>query len=155
MRRKDRERPEAFALQILQNCEYATLATLNPDGTPYCIPLSPVLEGKSLYFHCAAEGRKLDNIRTNNQVCVSAVGRTMLQPEKYTTEYESAVAAGTASEVTDTAEKMHALRLICEKYAPTRMEDFEKAAHSSLPRTAIIRIDIETATGKENAAPKE
>ena len=153
MRRSDRERPESFALQILQACEYATLATVNPDGTPYCVPLSLVLDGRVLYFHCAPKGQKLSNIRSGGQVCVSAVGRTKLAPEEYTTRYESAVVTGRATEVTDDTEKTHALRLICEKYAPNHMADFDVAIARSLSATTVIRVDIEAATGKENPLP--
>ena len=39
MRRKDREMDRDFALQVLDKCEYAVLATVNPDGTPYCLSL--------------------------------------------------------------------------------------------------------------------
>ena len=70
---------------------------VNEDGTPYGIPVSPVLEGRNLYFHCALEGRKLENIKNNPSVCVACVGKTKLVPEKFTTEYQSAVAFGTAS----------------------------------------------------------
>ncbi|MDF2839216.1 MAG: putative nitroimidazole resistance protein, partial [Evtepia sp.] len=56
MRRKDREKDSQFALEVLKNCEYATLATVNPDGTPYCIPISPAMMDGALYFHCALEG---------------------------------------------------------------------------------------------------
>ena len=154
MRRSERERSESFALQILQACEYATLATINPDGTPYCVPLSPVLDGRVLYFHCALKGQKLDNIRSGGRVCISAVGRTKLIPEEYTTRYESAVATGRAAEVTDSAEKIHALHLICEKYAPSHMAGFDAAIARSLPATTVIRVVIEAATGKENPLGK-
>ena len=35
------------------DCEYAPLTIVNSDGTPYCIPISPMI----LYFHCVLEGR--------------------------------------------------------------------------------------------------
>jgi len=82
MRRTDRERDAAFAFDVLRDCEYATLATVNADGTPYCIPISIVLVDKSVYFHRAAEGRKLDNIGKNNAVCISGARHTELLPHK-------------------------------------------------------------------------
>lgn len=86
MRRKDRKKDADFALEVLRDCEYATLATVNEDGTPYCIPISPVLVDGCIYFHCALEGKKLDNINQNPNVCVSCVRHTKLVPEKFTTE---------------------------------------------------------------------
>ena len=50
MRRKDREMPREFGLSVLDRCEYATLALIDPDGFPYCVPITIVREGDALYF---------------------------------------------------------------------------------------------------------
>lgn len=148
MRRKDREKDADFALEIIETCEYATLATVNPDGTPYCIPVSPVLMEGFIYFHCAMEGKKLDNIKNNPKVCVSAVRHTKLVPEKFTTEFESAVASGECRLIWYDDEKIRVLRAICEKYASSNLKNFENAIESSLKRTVIGKISIEQITGK-------
>ena len=150
MRRKDRERDESFALEVLRDCEYATLATTNPDGTPYCIPISPVLIENTIYFHCAPEGQKLENINKNNIVCISGVGYTKLIPEKITTEYESAVATGKCYIVTDNEENIMALKAICEKYAKSSMEHFEKKIAEYSHRTCVCKIELMKITGKAN-----
>ncbi len=148
MRRKDREKDAGFALEVVRDCEYATLATVNEDGTPYCIPISPVLIDGYIYFHCALEGKKLDNINQNSNVCISCVRNTKLVPEKFTTEFESAVVTGKCEIVVDDAEKITALRVICQKYAQTNMSEFDNAIARSLGRTAICKIRIEQITGK-------
>lgn len=154
MRRKDRERDADFAREVLRDCEYATLATVNPDGTPYCVPISPVLTGDTLYFHCAPEGQKLQNIAQSPQVCVSGVRHTNLVPEKFTTEYESAVAVGRCETVVADEEKILALRLICEKYAPSNMAAFDDAIARSLGRTGVCKLTIGSITGKAKLYPK-
>ena len=148
MRRKDREKDSAFAYEILRDCEYAMLATVNADGTPYCIAISPVLVGDAVYFHCAMEGQKIDNINRNSAVCISCVGRTKLIPEQFATEYESAVAIGKCEIVLDNAEKLMALRALCEKYAKSNMSEFDKAVANALNHTCICKINIEKITGK-------
>ena len=148
MRRKDREKDSAFALEVMRDCEYATLATVNTDGTPYCIPVSPAVIDNIIYFHCALEGQKLTNINSNNAVCISAVQHTKLLPEMFSTEYESAVATGKCSIVSDDEEKTMALRLICEKYAKDFMEQAMKKIAESLNRTCVCKIEIEKITGK-------
>ena len=148
MRRKDREKDAEFALEVLTDCEYATLATVNADGTPYCIPISPVVIGDAVYIHSAMEGKKLDNIAINQTVCISCVRHTKLIPEKFTTEFESAVATGKCEIIKDNAEKISALRVICEKYAQTNMGEFDNAINRSLDRTAVCKIHIEQITGK-------
>ena len=148
MRRKDREQDANFALEVLRDCEFATLATVNADGTPYCVPISPVLFNNELYFHCALEGKKLTNINGMNKVCVSAVRHTKLVPEKFTTEFESAVLTGICQEIIDDKEKIEALRVLCEKYAPSNMGKFDNAIERSLKRTGIYKVSTEQITGK-------
>lgn len=155
MRRTDRERDARFALELFSRCEYATLATVNADGTPYCIPVSPAVAEANIYFHCALEGKKLENIKNNTAVCLSCVGGTRLVPEEFSTEYESAVAAGRCELVTNEDEKRMALRAICEKYAESNMGSFESTVARSLHRTAICKITAEALTGKANPLTRQ
>ena len=148
MRRKDREKDAAFALEVMRDCEYGTLATINTDGTPYCIPVSPAVIGNVIYFHCALEGQKLTNINANKSVCISAVRHTKLLPGEFSTEYESAVAIGKCRIVLDDDEKTMALRLICEKYAKDFMEQAVKKIAEALNKTCVCKIEIEKITGK-------
>jgi len=150
MRRKDREKDSAFALEVMRDCEYATFATINPDGTPYCIPVSPAVVDNAIYFHCASEGQKLDNIRKSNNVCISGVRHIKLLPERFTTEYESAVVFGKCEIVFDEAEKIEALRAIGEKYAKSNMGNFGSHIEKYLNSTYICKIIIGQITGKAN-----
>lgn len=42
---------------------------LSDEGQPYIVPLCFSYDGKALYFHCAKEGRKIDILRKNSNVC--------------------------------------------------------------------------------------
>ena len=148
MRRRDREMDRNFALSIVDKCEYAVLATLNKDNTPYCIPVTIVRNEDSIYFHCAKSGTKIDNLRYCPKVCMTCIGETHIVPNKFTTEYESAVLQGTAYEITDETEKIFALRILCERHTPDNMDNFDEAIQRSLSVTAIWRIDIESISGK-------
>jgi nitroimidazol reductase NimA-like FMN-containing flavoprotein (pyridoxamine 5'-phosphate oxidase superfamily) len=148
MRRKDRELDWDAALEITDKCAYSVMATVNPDGSPYCIPLSMVREGKWLYFHGALEGQKIDNLRHQNKVCISCVGDLKPAPGEFSISFESAVIVGTASEVTDREEKIHALELISRRYTPDVMSKFDEAIQKSIDRTAIWKIHIDEISGK-------
>ena len=148
MRRKDREMGVDFAMGVLARCDFATLAMTLPDGNPYCIPISPALMDGIVVFHCAPHGLKVDAMRANPSVCLSAACDVSPVPEEFTTEYASAIVFGTATEVTDDAEKVAALHAICERYAASEMGGFDEAIERSLHRTAIWRIDIDELTGK-------
>lgn len=148
MRRKDRETDRDFALYVIDKCEFATLSMSTPEGGVYCTPLSIVRDDEYIYFHSAQEGRKIECLRNNPSVCMSCVGDTLVEQDKFTTKYESATVEGTAVEVTDDNEKIHALKILCERYTPSNMHDFDNAINRSLFRTAIWKIHIDSVSGK-------
>lgn len=148
MRRTDRQMDRDSAWQAVDACCFGTVSMLLPEGEPYCVPLSIARIGETLYFHCAQEGLKLKALRKHPAVCVSCVGMAEPVHDKFTTRYTSAILIGTAREVTDDAEKIRALRAICEKYTPENMSRFDAAIAQSLSRTGIWRIDVTGITGK-------
>lgn len=150
MRRKDREMSEDFALGIIDKSEYAILSVVDINNKPYCIPISIVREGMMIYFHSAKQGFKIDCLNHNNDVCLVCVGDTHRMPDKFTTEYESAIINGIAIEVIDDAEKIHALKILCEKHNPTNMSEFDNSIKQSLFRTSVWKITINEIKGKQN-----
>lgn len=156
MRRRDHEMPEAFGRDVLARCAWATVAMIAPEGEPYCVPLSVAAEGDALYFHCALEGRKTACLRHCPRVWVVGVGGTRPRPDKFSVEYESAMARGLAEEVTDEAGRMHALRLICERHAAENIANWEDEARRFFSRTAVWKITLSEITGKRiRYAPQE
>lgn len=154
MRRQDREMDREFALSIVDKCEYANLAMTDDAGLPYCLPVTIVRNQESIYFHCGKEGRKIDLLKANPAVCMTCVGDTKRATDKFTTEFESAVLFGTASEVTEDQEKIEALRLLCLRHTPANMAAFDASIQRSLPRTAVWKITIDSITGKRKKFDK-
>ena len=148
MRRKDRELPRDSALAIVDKCRYSVMATVNADGTPYCVPLSMARDGEWLYFHSALEGHKIGNIRHQNRVCVSCVGEVKDIPNVFSIGFESAIINGNALEVTERTEKIHALSIISKRYTPANMPAFDKAIEKDLDRTGVWKIHIDEISGK-------
>lgn len=154
MRRKDRQRDEAFCLQLIDTCTNGVMALTTGEDTPYCLPLSFVRRDKSLYFHCAKQGRKLDLLRACPRVCVTFIGKDdptyQAESNNFTTMFASAIVTGTAHEVTEDTEKIEALRLLCQRFLPAAMvgDNFNRAIATSLPATAVWRIDMEDISGK-------
>lgn len=147
MRRKDKERDEAFAWKTLDESEFATLSMCDGDA-PYAVPVSPARIGKKIYFHCAAQGRKLDVLQKNSRVQLTCVTNVAPIPERYTTTFRSAMFFGTACPAEDDETKIRALRAICEKYAPSNMQGFDGAIERSLAQTVVIEITPEAVTAK-------
>ena len=148
MRRKDREMPADFARMVLDRSLWVTLAMLDPEGNPYAVPINIVREDDNIYFHAAKAGRKTRCLKHRPQVCLIAVSEARPVSRHFTMEYASAIVHGTAQEVLDTEEKIHALRLLCLRYAGDNMDNFDEAVERSLSRTAIWKIAIEEITGK-------
>lgn len=156
MRRNDRKQDRAFALALIDRCTHGVMALSTGEDTPYCLPLSFVRVGDGLYFHCAAQGRKLDLLRRCPRVCVTFVGddRPHFQPPAmYSTWFQSAVVTGTAQEVTDPSEKRKALRALCQTLTPEHMDGFDAAMEKSLSVTSVWRIQIEELSGKAKLEP--
>ena len=150
MRRSDRARDRSFAFDVIDRCGHGVAALSTGGEGPYCIPLSLVRVGDDLFFHCALEGRKLDAMRGEPRVCMTFVGDAQVPAGRFTTYYESAVAFGRASEVTEEEEMVEALRRLCLKYCPEDMELFGREVRRSLPRTGIWKISLDEVTGKSN-----
>lgn len=149
IRRKDREITTQEASAILDSAEYGILSTVGIDGQPYGVPLNYVHKEGCIYFHCALSGHKLVNIEHNRKVSFCVVGSTQVLPEKFATEYESAVVFGVASEVFG-AERYNALLWLLEKYCPDFIEQGKEYIEQKNQATKVIKIDIDHATGKAN-----
>ena len=149
MRRKERREDENFAFEVLDKADFAVISMTDADGLPYCLPISAVRIGEKLYFHSAENGRKAEAMSKDPNVCITAAVDVVSAEDKFTTYFKSAVVRGKAVKVTDDEEKITALKAICERFTPSNMRDFSNAIKMSLSRTAVWRIDIENATGKQ------
>lgn len=147
MRKSQREKDAVWAMEVFDKAPYVTISMIRPDGTPYGLPLSLVRKGSdTFYFHCAAEGEKLECFMYQPIVSLSAVSKCSPKYEEdknnFTEHYNSAVAIGKVSVVTDKEEKIDALRRICERFLPKYMMHFEEAVNRSLDRTMIMKITL-------------
>lgn len=170
MRRKDREITREFGIEVIDKSRYGILSMIDENDEPYGIPLSIVKDGDYLYFHSAMDGKKVKIFKNNPKVNIAFVGKTKI-PENYTkeeldeivkdeskavlliskvftTEYESAVVTGKVELVEDEEEQIKAMRLVCEKYTPTKMDYFATAIKAGLKRTNVYRIEIEEIKAK-------
>lgn len=160
MRRADRARDLDFSLALIDRCSHGVVAINTQDGAPYCLPLSLVRVGRSLYFHSALVGQKLDLLRADPRVSVTFVGGdapAFVPPDEYTTYFQSVIVTGTAHEVTDREEKIRALHALCQRMVPEAMtseEPFCEAIRRSLDITAVWRIDLTDISGKEKVRRK-
>lgn len=147
VRRKDREITTEEATLLLDRAEYGVLSTAGADGQPYGVPLNYVHKNGCIYFHCALDGEKTDNLAANPKASFCVVGQTRLLPAQFSTEYESAIAFGTASEV-DEDERYAALVWLLEKYSPEFIAQGKEYIARKEKTTRVIKITISHLSGK-------
>ncbi|RJQ68788.1 MAG: pyridoxamine 5'-phosphate oxidase family protein [Desulfobacteraceae bacterium] len=147
MRRNDRLITHSESFSILENGQFGTLSTASCDGEPYGVPLNYCLIDNCIYFHCALEGRKINNIAANPKVSFCVVGRTEVLPDKFSTKYESCIVQGFAYESFG-EEKQKALEGIVRKYSVDFASEGFEFIEKYKDKTRVFKITIETISGK-------
>lgn len=148
MRRSDRLMKFEDALDLLMKADYGVLSSVDAEGQPYGVPVNFVFDGdKSIYFHTAKEGHKLDNLINNPKVCFTIVGNVEVMGWKFTTAYESVILFGVASLV-EGNEKHHALHRLALKFSMDYMDEFENEIERLMQSTTVVKITIDHMSGK-------
>lgn len=170
-RRGGRSRDEAWIRGFLHRGDAAVLASVL-EGRPFCLPRIFAFddERNAVYVHGAyggETGRVLEAAAGADDpgrgvpmsLTVFEMGRLLPADEalEFGVEFASVIAKGRAVEVEDPEEAEHGLLLLMAKYAP-HLEagtDYRAIAPEEVQRTSVIRIDIESWSGKEKTAPED
>lgn len=147
MRRKDRRITDTETFSILEKGEYGVLSTVSSDNAPYGVPVNYCLIDECIYFHCALEGRKIDNIIGNPRVSFCVVGKTEVLPDQFGTRYESCIVQGLASESFG-EEKQLALEGLIHKFSEDFVPVGLKYIEKLKDKTRVFKIRIESCSGK-------
>lgn len=137
---------------LLGRSQTAVLSTLNADGSPYTAPIHYVWLDGAVYFHGLPKGQKMDNILRDGRACFCVYEMQELlldsegKPCDTNTKYESIIAQGRCSLVTEAEEKRRVLGKIVDKYTP-------HLSGAVLPEpmvkgTAVVRFTVSELTGK-------
>jgi nitroimidazol reductase NimA-like FMN-containing flavoprotein (pyridoxamine 5'-phosphate oxidase superfamily) len=156
IRRKELVKDDAWIRKFFERGAMGTMATCIGDQ-PFLVTRTYAYdtERHAIYLHGARKGRTFENIQANKKVCfsVSEMGRLLPANEalEVGVEYAGVVVFGAANIVDDPEEATHGLRLLLDKYFP-QLEygvDYKPILPEALKTTAVIRIDIESWSGKE------
>jgi len=150
MRKSEREITDRAAIDdVIRRAKVCRLG-LCDDGQPYVVPVCFGYDGKAFYCHSATEGRKLDVIRKNSHACVEIdIDQELKTGDKACAcgmSYRSVIAFGTASIVAEAGARRQALDVLMQHYTDGPFSYSEEA----LGKTSVIRIDIESITGKQS-----
>ena len=149
MRRTDREIPDRETIdQIIAAAGVCRLGLSNRDQ-PYIVPVSFGYDGKTIYFHTALDGMKIDYFIANPRVCfemeqdVSVVRNEELAC-KWGQLYSSVIGFGTVREITDPPGRLAAMNQVMQHYSGRQWE-FDP---ETFAKVRLWRISIEELTGK-------
>ena len=156
MRRKDKEITDPALLSAILREAFVCRIGLADGDWPYLVPMNFVYSGGHVYLHSASEGKKIEILKRNNRVCFEAeTGVELVRSKRacdFGARYISIIGTGTASFVTDLAEKGRVFDLFMEKYAGGGGWFYPEAA---LRAVTVIRVDVETLTGKASGYTEE
>lgn len=147
VRRKDRVITGEEAWDLLLRAEYGVLSTVSEDGSPYGVPLNYCVLDDTIHFHCALEGRKIENLEHGVAVSFCVVGDTEVMPEKFGTKYESVIVAGRVEEVFGAGKRV-ALEGLLRKYSPGFFDEGLGYITTLIEKTRVFRITIDHLSGK-------
>ena len=150
MRRKEKEITDKSEIESIIRKSLVCRLGLADDGSPYIVPLCFGYKDNSMYFHSAKEGRKIEILKRNNDVCFEFDDNLEVQAGKaacdWVMKYRSVIGYGRASFIEDPEEKRKALDVIMAQYADGDFEYSEKLFEEAL----VIKVDISSMTGKKS-----
>jgi nitroimidazol reductase NimA-like FMN-containing flavoprotein (pyridoxamine 5'-phosphate oxidase superfamily) len=148
IRSKDNALDDKKAIGIIIKGSFGVLSTIDEDGYPYGVPLNYTYFDNCICFHCAQKGHKIENIDFNNKVSFCVVTKSDVLANEFDTDYESAIAFGKATVVTDDSEKKDILLSVLNKYS----SEYIKAGNNYMKKywdeTKVVKIKIEYLSGK-------
>ena len=150
MRRKDKQINDAVVINdILGRSTVCRLGMCEGDR-PYVVSLCFGYDSNALYFHSAGQGKKLDILRKNNNVCFDVdVDCEVVKADRacdWGMKYKSVVGFGKAIFIEDVESKRKALDVIMQQYSEGAFEYSEEAVKGIV----IVKVEIESMTGKES-----
>ena len=149
MRRKEKEIQEMAAIEaVIRRAQVCRLAMCQ-DGQPYVVPLNFGYADKTVYIHCAKEGRKLDMIAANDRVCFEVDLDHGMEPAdkacQFGFRFKSVIGFGRAQILKDHDSIEKALKIL--------MAHYSKGEFSFTPEETkgvyVIKVELDELSGKQ------
>jgi hypothetical protein len=152
MRRKEKEITDPTAIDAVINRAIVCRIALSENNTPYIVPVCFGYKDRTLYFHCASEGKKLDILRHNPAVCFEIDEGVELKKDalacNWGMRYKSVIGSGNAVVLESMREKETALSIIMAHYS----NEAFSFPQESIAKITVVKIAVETLTGKQSGS---
>jgi len=150
MRRNDRAITDPAELESILREAVVCRMGLCDGELPYVVPMNYGYRDGSVFLHSAIEGRKIELLRRNPNVCLEFEKDVELIPAEaacsFSMKYRSVIASGKAFFLEGAEEKAQGLNVIMTQYTGKEFEFPPQA----LERIVVIRIDLDECSGKHN-----
>ena len=149
MRRFKQQLGDEACLAVLQAAKRGVLAVHGDDGYPYAVPLNFVFDPdtRTLYFHMAVAGHKLDAIERDSKVCFTVMDDGYKVEGDWAWYVKSVVVFGKAEVVKDETMRDQWLRALAAKYFPPT-EDVEEDMRKNAARALVVAVKAAHISGK-------
>jgi nitroimidazol reductase NimA-like FMN-containing flavoprotein (pyridoxamine 5'-phosphate oxidase superfamily) len=122
------------------------------DRQPYVVPMTYARDGDVLYLHGALSNRTLRALSQGGDTCITVTlldGLVLARSATHhSMNYRAVMAFGKARELTDTAEKLEALRAIVEHVVPGRWNEVRAPDARELRQTLVLSVSLDEASAK-------
>ncbi len=142
---------------IIRKCNLCFIGVVDPENKPYVLPMNFGFRDNVIYLHSAPEGRIIDIIENNNNICVtfSTDNELVFQhPEvacSYRMKSKSVVAMGQVEFIEDMDEKREALDILMETYIDKKFNYSDPAVRN----VKIWKVAVDSISCKEFGAPHD
>lgn len=146
---------ESSLYEIIRGQKAMTLAFCR-DDEPYLATVNYGFdaENRCFYFHCAAEGRKMDYLRANPVVWGQVLEDRGYLPGKCDHAFRTVQFRGIASVIKDPVARRTALLMMIEQLEPDPepvKQRFDNEA--SLARVTVVRVQVDYFWAKQSPVP--
>ncbi len=144
-----------FIEKVIKNCDVCFVGMVDENSTPYVLPMNFGYMDKTVYLHSAPDGRKIDILNSNSNVCItfSTDSELVFQHQQVACSYRmrstSVIITGMVEFVEDDAGKIEVLDILMENYS---VDNF-KYSKPAVRNVKVWKVKADTITCREFGAP--
>jgi uncharacterized protein len=151
MRRKNQEIVDRKVIEGILSKSLICRIGMICDGIPYIVPLNYGYNKNTIYMHSASEGKKIDILKKNSNVCFEIEDTTEIIEKDlacdWATKYRSLIGYGTVEIITEYEQKKRGLDIIMSQHGSTANNIYKE---EKVKNTVILKLTIERVTGKQS-----
>lgn len=148
---EDKERIE----EVISKSDICFVGMVDTENTPYVIPMNFGYQDGVIYLHSGPEGRAINILNRNNQVCItfSIDHELVFQHPKVACSYrmkaKSVICYGKVNFIEDLDDKRKALDIIMRHYSGREFQYSEPAVKN----VKIWKVPLDRVSAKEYGVP--